>query len=117
MFEKKYNPQSIQQNILHKQNRKKLFASKPPKKNGEKNTVTLLSGPILLDPQETSYGQLIQTIKEDSIVRYYRMLGKNCKRHPYFGYETNNKPIEKNKHESLQKQKERYIKQMMQMGI
>lgn len=91
MFEKKYTPQNIQQEILQKQNRKKLFANKEIKKAGEKNTVSLLASPIILDQEHTSYGQLLQKIKEDSMARYRRMLGKQVQWYPCFGYQKSNK--------------------------
>lgn len=89
-FPKKYTHQSIQSELLARQKRNKLFGNKDIKKPGEKGTIMLLSGPILLAPTTTSYSQLLQTIKEDCIARYFRMLGKQTSYCPRFSYQTGN---------------------------
>ncbi|MCX6822450.1 MAG: class I tRNA ligase family protein [candidate division SR1 bacterium] len=122
-FPKKYTHQSIQQELLTRQKRNKLFGSKAIKKAGEKGTITLLSGPILVAPTTTSYSQLLQTIKEDCMARYFRMLGKQANYSPRFGYQTGNNQGDEKKHNNTQrskdieKQKNKRIRQMIWLGI
>lgn len=123
-FPKKYTHQSIQQELLARQKRAKLFGNKDIKKPGEKWSIALLSGPILLSPVTTSYSQLLQTIKEDALARYFRILGKQVRFCPRFSYETGNHQEEDKKKmtinqrsKNIEKQKERWVKQMMRLGI
>ena len=122
-FPKKYTHQSIQQELLTRQKRNKLFGSKTIKKSGEKWTITLLSWPILVAPVITSYSQLLQTIKEDCMARYFRMLGKQANYSPRFGYQTGNEQWDEKKHNNTQrskdieKQKNKRIRQMIRLGI
>ena len=87
-FPKKYHFQSIQQEIISKQNRKKLFGNKPIKKTGEKNSITLLSSPIVLDEDHMFCGQLCPKIREDCVSRYFRLLDKSVNTYYCFGYQT-----------------------------
>ena len=85
--------------------------------------MTLLSGPILLSPTTTSYHQLLQTIKEDCMARYFRMLGKQVSYCPRFAYQTGSTQGEEKKittnqrGKQIDKQREKQIKHMIQLGI
>ncbi len=122
-FPKKYTHQSIQQELLTRQKRDKLFGSKAIKKPGEKWIISLLSGPILLSPTTTSYSQLLQTIKEDCIARYFRMLGKQANYAPRFSYQTGNHQWDEKKlsttqrSKDIEKQRNKRIRQMIWLGI
>jgi hypothetical protein len=96
-FPKKYSPASIQQEILGKQNRKKLRGHKARKTAKEKNTITILQTPIQLEPQTTSYDQLFRLLKQDAITRYSRMTGKQINTCPIFSYKTTTNDGEKEK--------------------
>ena len=119
-FSKKYTPESIQQEILSTQNRQKLYGYKPLKKNKEKNTLQILSLPILLHPNQTSWDHFPDVLRQDAHVRYERMLGKKVRYTPLFSYAT----TEINKKDSLQmlqrengmnRQKEKRLKQYIQL--
>lgn len=122
-FPKKYTHQSIQQEVISQQKRNKLFGKKELKKAGEKWSISLVTWPILLSPNTIPNHQLLQTIKTDCIARYFRMLGKTVNYCPRFSYETGNQEetnkknmiAERNRH--IMKQKEKAIKQMIELGI
>ena len=78
-FSKKYTPESIQQEIVKTQNRQKQYEEKPLKKNKEKNTLQIVSLPIVLHPNQTTWDRFPDIIRQDAHIRYERMLGKRVR--------------------------------------
>lgn len=121
-FPKKYTHQSIQQDHFV-QKKIKFFGIKDIKKAGQKNTINLVSCPILLTSNSTPYDQLIQTVNEDCIAKYFRLLGKQTRYCPRFGYQTGNHEIENKKIwygqwiTQMKRERDTWIKLMIQLGV
>ena len=119
-FSKKYSPESIQQEILKKQNRQKLYEPAELKKDKEKNTLNILRSPVLLEPQATNRDRFPDILRQDAYKRYQYMLGKKISFLPCFRYSTiqrNQKTSKQEQREQdLQKQKEKRMKQYIQLG-
>ncbi|MEI7563148.1 MAG: hypothetical protein WCJ39_05810 [bacterium] len=113
-FSKKYSPESIQQEILKKQNRQKLFSAQEPKKNREKNTINKVRSPVLLEPETTNRNRFPDILAQDAYKRYLTLLGKKVSFIPCFRYSTtqNKQKIstQEQREQDLYKQQEKWIK-------
>jgi hypothetical protein len=87
-FSKKYSPENIQQEILKKQERQKLYKPQELKKDKEKNTVNMLRSPVLIEPETINWDRFPDILRQDANKRYQNMLGKKIKFFPYFRYST-----------------------------
>lgn len=119
-FSKKYSPESIQQEILEKQNRQKLYGTPTLKKDKEKNSINMLRDPVLLEPEGTNWDRFSDILRQDAYRRYQYMLGKKIKLVPAFRYSTtqHDKKIHKQeqREQDLKKQQEKRIKNYIQLG-